>query len=61
MKKWIEGLNDQPVLKMKFCLYRSIDPYNANPGSQGTARSGHKITIVMWPVGFRKHLSTLDT
>ena len=41
-------------------MYRSIDRYDAGPGSQGNFYSGHKITIVIWPVGFSKDLSTLD-
>ena len=47
-------------LKLKFCLYRSIDRYDTNPSGQGTFYSGHKITDVIWPVGFSKDLSTLD-
>ena len=41
-------------------LYQSIDRYGANPGGDGTFDSGHKVTVVIWPIGFRKHLSTLD-
>ena len=31
-----------------------------NPDGQGTFYSSHKITVVIWPVGFSKELSTLD-
>ena len=41
-------------------FYQSIDRYVANPGGHGTFDSGHKVTVVIWPIGFRKHLYTLD-
>ena len=41
-------------------MFLSIDHYDANLGGQGTFYSGHKITIVIRPVGFSKDLYTLD-
>ena len=41
-------------------MYQSIDYHNADPGSQGTFYSSHKIIIVKWSVGFSKDLSTLE-
>ena len=47
-------------LKQKFCLYWSIDCYSPDAGCQAIFYSGHKITVLIWPVCFRKGLSPLD-
>ena len=52
--------NEDQRLKQQFCLYRSTDRYDVNPGSQGTFCSSHKIAVVIWSVGLSKDLSTLD-
>ena len=48
------------MLNIKFCLCQSIDHYDADPSSQGTFCSSHKITVIISPVGFNQDLSTLD-
>ena len=48
-----------PALKTKIFLV-PVNCYDNHPGGQGTFYNGHKITVVIWPVGFSKDLSTLD-
>ena len=35
------------TLKIKFCLYRSIDRNCPDPGGKGTFYGGHKITVLI--------------
>ena len=40
-------------LKYKFCLCRSFDHYNTDPGSQATYHNGHKVAFFLWPKWIR--------
>ena len=40
-------------LKYKFCLCRSFDHYNTDPGSQAAYHNGHKVAFFLWPKWIR--------
>ena len=37
-----------------------MNRYHPEPGGQATFYSGHKITVLIWPVWFSKSLSALE-
>ena len=47
-------------LKIKILLYHTIDRYDPDPSGQAAFYNGHKITVLIWVVCFRKSLSALD-
>ena len=49
-----------PALETKIVFGRSIDCYDTDPGGEATFCGGHKITVLIWPVGSSKALSTLN-
>ena len=48
------------ALEIKVLHGQSIDCYDANPVGEATFYDSHKITVLIWPVGPNKVLSTLD-
>ena len=48
-----------PVLRIKIVLVL-VNLIFMTPGGQVNFCNSHKITVVIWPVGFSKDLSTLD-
>ena len=44
-------------LKQKFCLCRSTDRYDTDPGSQVTYHDGHKIAFSLWRKSIRTKLN----